>query len=129
MRNQFVKTAAIAGNSAIAAPIDSVNKGTTMNKFDINAIAIAMGLAFSAGAMAQTMSKDQDKSVKDSMAVETPANAKNDANNMGAAAARKDAQSDKRDVDYAVAKEKCDAFAGDAKSTCMNEAKARLGKM
>lgn len=35
---------------------------------------------------------------------------------------------DKRDADYAVAKEKCDAFAGGAKSNCMNEAKACFGK-
>ena len=41
---------------------------------------------------------------------------------------RKDAASDKRDADYAVAKEKCDAFAGDAKTNCLNQAKARFGK-
>jgi hypothetical protein len=103
-----------------------------MNKFGINAIAIAMGLAFSAGAMAQmspgAMSKEQDKSVKDSMAADTSANAKSDANNMGAADARKDSQSDKRDADYSAAKEKCDALADDAKSNCMNQAKALYGK-
>jgi hypothetical protein len=27
-----------------------------------------------------------------------------------------------------VAKEKCDAFAGDAKNRCMNEANARFGR-
>ena len=43
--------------------------------------------------------------------------------------ARRDAASDKRDADYAVAKEKCDAFAGDAKTGCMSEAKARFGKL
>ena len=42
--------------------------------------------------------------------------------------ARKDAASDKRDANYAVAKEKCDALAGDAKNTCMSDAKARYGK-
>lgn len=42
--------------------------------------------------------------------------------------ARKDAAADKRDADYAVAQQKCDAFAGDAKSNCINEAKARFGK-
>jgi hypothetical protein len=44
------------------------------------------------------------------------------------AAARKDAMADKRDADYLVAKEKCDAFASDAKTTCLNEAKVRFGK-
>ena len=34
----------------------------------------------------------------------------------------------KRDAEYAVAKEKCDAFAGDAKTNCLNEANARFGK-
>jgi hypothetical protein len=47
---------------------------------------------------------------------------------MKTADARNDAASDKRDALYAVAKEKCDAFAGDAKSNCMIEAKARFGK-
>ena len=42
--------------------------------------------------------------------------------------ARKDAAAAKRDADYVVAKEKCDAFAGDAKGSCLSEAKARFGK-
>jgi len=32
------------------------------------------------------------------------------------------------DGDYSVAKEKCDTFAGDAKTRCINDAKARYGK-
>ncbi len=42
--------------------------------------------------------------------------------------AKTDATADKRDADYKVAKEKCDALAGDAKSSCMADAKARFGK-
>ena len=42
--------------------------------------------------------------------------------------ARKDAATDKRDAGYAVAKEKCDALAGDAKAGCMKDAKAQYGK-
>ncbi len=42
--------------------------------------------------------------------------------------ARKDAAEVKRDADFAVAKEKCDVYAGDAKSLCLNEAKAQFGK-
>jgi len=60
-------------------------------------------------------------------AAATSAAANSKADEKGADA-RKDAASDKRDADYAVAKEKCGAFAGDAKSNCMNEAKARFGK-
>ena len=44
------------------------------------------------------------------------------------AAARQDAATDKRNADFAVAKEKCDIFAGDAKSACVKEAKARFGQ-
>ena len=48
--------------------------------------------------------------------------------NKQVAEARKDAATDKRDADYAVAKEKCDALAGDPKSNCMKDAKAQYGK-
>jgi hypothetical protein len=238
-----VKTGAIAGDSAIAAPNDSAKKGTTVNKFNINAITVAIGLAFSAGAMAQTMSKVQYESGKDGITAEyksakaacgflagnardicmaqasgkeavakaeleakykpsenasynvrvaradadysvarekcddkagnvkdvcvkeaeaaavaakadakvqkktadanetaheksakaqsaaddTTVKAQNEAHEKSAEA-RKDAASDKRAADYAVAKEKCDAFAGGAKNDCMNEAKERFGK-
>ncbi len=42
--------------------------------------------------------------------------------------ARKDAASDKRDADYKVAIEKCDALAGDAKVSCVGNAKMASGK-
>ena len=42
--------------------------------------------------------------------------------------ARMDASKDKRDADYKVAAEKCDALAGDAKSSCVASAKAHFGK-
>jgi hypothetical protein len=61
-------------------------------------------------------------------AADTSNKANNTANEKGADA-RKDAVSDKRDADYAVAKEKCDAFASTAKSNCLNEAKLRFGKV
>ena len=43
-------------------------------------------------------------------------------------AAKKDAAADKLDADYKVAIEKCDALAGDAKSSCVAAAKAKFGK-
>ena len=43
-------------------------------------------------------------------------------------AVRKDAAEDKRDAEYALAKEKCEAFQGNAKDTCKTEAKTRYGK-
>ena len=48
--------------------------------------------------------------------------------NKDVAAARTDASATKRDADYKVAAEKCEALAGDAKSACMNAAKAQFGK-
>ena len=42
--------------------------------------------------------------------------------------ARKDAAEDKRDAEYKVAVEKCDAMSGNAKTACVNDAKARYGK-
>lgn len=47
---------------------------------------------------------------------------------MKTAEARNDASSARRDAEYAVAKEKCATFAGDAKTNCLNDAKARFGK-
>ncbi len=43
--------------------------------------------------------------------------------------AKTEAATDKRDADYKVAAEKCDALAGDPKTSCMNAAKAKYGKM
>jgi hypothetical protein len=42
--------------------------------------------------------------------------------------ARMDAVADKRDAEYNVAIEKCDAMAGDAKSGCIATAKGKFGK-
>jgi hypothetical protein len=42
--------------------------------------------------------------------------------------ASKDANADKREAEYKVAIEKCDAFAGPAKDTCVSTAKAQYGK-
>ena len=42
--------------------------------------------------------------------------------------ARKDGADDKRDADYTVAAEKCDAMTGDAKASCITAAKAKFGK-
>lgn len=44
------------------------------------------------------------------------------------AEAQKDANADKQDAAYAVAKEKCESLAGDPKATCLQDAKAKYGK-
>ncbi|HEX5126906.1 MAG TPA: hypothetical protein VFW00_09205, partial [Rhodocyclaceae bacterium] len=43
-------------------------------------------------------------------------------------AAQRDASEDKRDADYKVAIEKCDALASDAKKDCVASAKSTYGK-
>lgn len=70
---------------------------------------------------------DKDVCVKEAKAVETKALA--DAK-MGKqiGEAKKDAAEEKRDADYKVAVEKCDAMAGDAKTSCIADAKAKFGK-
>jgi len=42
--------------------------------------------------------------------------------------AKTDAAQDKRDADYKVAAEKCDALSGDARTSCVAAAKAHFGK-
>lgn len=44
------------------------------------------------------------------------------------ATARADADASKRDADYAVARERCDMYSGEAKSNCLKDAKVRFGK-
>ena len=70
---------------------------------------------------------DKDVCVKEAKAVEVKALA--DAK-MGKqiGEAKTDAAADKRDADYKVAAEKCDAMSGDAKNACIASAKARYGK-
>jgi len=69
----------------------------------------------------------KDVCVKEAKAVETKALA--DAK-MGKqiVEAKKDAAQEKRDADYKVAIEKCDALSGDAKSSCVANAKSTFGK-
>ena len=70
---------------------------------------------------------DKDVCVKEAKAVEVKALA--DAKlGKEIGEARKDAADEKRDADYKVAIEKCDALAGDAKSACVTAAKAKFGK-
>ena len=70
---------------------------------------------------------DKDVCVKEAKAVEVKALA--DAK-MGKqiGEAKMDAAEDKRDADYNVATQKCDAMAGDAKANCMAAVKAKFGK-
>jgi hypothetical protein len=104
--------------------------GHTGKAADRNKVLVAK--AESAYAVAKERCDDKsgnakDVCVKEAKAVEVKALA--DAK-MGKeiGEAKKDAAADKLDADYKVAIEKCDALAGDAKSSCVAAAKAKFGK-
>src|SRR5450631_2666140 len=99
--------------------------GFTGKAGDRNKVAVAK--AESAYAVAKEKCDDKagnakDVCVKEAKAVEIKALA--DAKlGKEIGAAKKDAAADKRDADYNVAVEKCDALAGDAKASCIAAAK------
>lgn len=122
-----------------------------MNKLNITAVAAAIALAFSAGAMATSMSKDDYKAGKVSIASEYKsaragcdsfsANAKDVC--MAEARGRQRVEKAELELDYkpgpkthyyltiarananyAVAREKCDDKTGNDKKVCLSEAKA-----
>ncbi len=122
-----------------------------MNKFTINAVAVAISLAFSAGAMSQNMSKEQYQRGKDNIAAqyksssatcgslsgnakdickveasgnEKIAKAELEAEYKPSVDARYKARVARADANYAVAKEKCDDMAGNVKDVCLKEANA-----
>jgi hypothetical protein len=70
---------------------------------------------------------DKDVCMKEAKAKLTSAKADVKANRE-VREARKDATEDKRDAQYKVAIEKCDAMKGDAKDACKAQAKAKFGK-
>ena len=122
-----------------------------MNTFKLNAIAIAVGFAFSGIAMAQAMSNDDYKSAKSTISADYQAakagcasmngNAKDicmaeagakekiaraelDAKYKPSADASYKVSAATAEANYAIAKEKCDDLAGNAKSACRKDAKA-----
>jgi len=122
-----------------------------MNKFSIHAIVVAISLVFSAGAMAQSMSKAEYKSAKDGIVADYKsantacasmsgnakdicrAEAKGKENVAKAELEARFAPSNKNryavsiakaKADYSVAKEKCDDKSGNDKTACVKDAKA-----
>jgi hypothetical protein len=140
---------------AYASLATSPPQGTTMNTLKFTVIALALGFAFSASAMAEGMSKQDYKAGKDKIAVEyksakaacSPlsgnpkdicvaeakgkekvAKAELEASYKPSDKTHYQALVAKAEADYAVAKEKCDDLAGNAKDVCVKEAKARFGR-
>ncbi len=122
-----------------------------MNRLNITAIAAAMTLAFSAGATAEGMSKDDMKAAKDTIAAnyksahaacdtlkanakdicvaeakgkEKVAKAELAARDKPSIKASYDVSIAKAEAAYGIAKEKCDDKAGADKTACVKEAKA-----
>jgi ParB-like chromosome segregation protein Spo0J len=122
-----------------------------MNKLNVNAVAFAMGLAFSVGAMAQGMSKQNHKAGQDRISADYTAakarcaslsgnpndiceaeakgkakvaRAELDAAYLPSDKARHEARIAKAEADQAVAKERCDDMAGNAKDVCLKVANA-----
>ena len=122
-----------------------------MKNFNISAIVIALSLAFSASAMAESMTKNQYKShvksiesdykvdkaacdsfksnakdicVAEAKGKQSVAKAELEVNYKPSVKARYDANVAKADADYSVANEKCDDKSGNDKDVCVKEAKA-----
>ena len=69
----------------------------------------------------------KDVCLREATAIKTKAAV--DANtNQKVAELKQDAAQKKRDADFSVAVEKCDALAGDAKASCVMQAKVSFGK-
>ena len=123
----------------------------TVNRLDINAIALAIGLAFSTGALAQGISKNDYTAGKDTIASEFKSNkarcaslsgnandicmteakgreqvaaAELDASYKPTAKSRHQVELVRAGAAYAVSKERCDDSAGQAKDVCLKKAQA-----
>lgn len=122
-----------------------------MNNLNIKTIVLAVSLAFSFGAMAEGMAKSDYTASKDKIAAEYKsakagcasfsgnasdicvaeakgkekvAKAELEASYKPSVKARYEARIAKAEADYAVANERCDDLAGNAKDVCVKEAKS-----
>jgi hypothetical protein len=98
-----------------------------MKRFDIRAVALAMGMAFGAAALAQGVTQDPYKGrAAESSEARDAAKAGAQSREMETPGSK--AAQDKRDADYEVAKEKCEALTDEAKRACLNQAREMHGK-
>jgi hypothetical protein len=99
---------------------------------DKDRIKLAVAKAEANYAVAKEKCDDQTGNAKDVCRKEAKAaevKAKADAKvDKKVTAAKKDAAEDKRDADYKVNIEKCDALTGDAKASCVAQTNAKFGK-
>lgn len=122
-----------------------------MNKFNISVIAVALGVAFSTGSMAEGISKTEyqagedkitaeyksakaacdsfsgnknDICIEEAKGTEKVRKAELEASYKPSRETRYDVSVAKAEAAYAVAKERCDDMSGNAKDVCVKEAKA-----
>ena len=117
---------------------EAAYKGTEKAQYDARVARAEANYAVAKEKCDDRTGNDKDVCVKEAKAAEVKAKAdakvahvSSDATHTASAKkteVRKDAMEDKRDADYKVAVEKCDAMSGAAKSACVQEAKARYGR-
>jgi hypothetical protein len=120
------------------AEAEAAHKGTAAARYDARKAKVEADYKLAKEKCDDLAGNNKDVCVKEAKAMETRglADAKVDkvaaesgqSSMQKVAEARKDAAEDKRDAEYKVAVEKCDALAGDAKSRCVADAKARFGR-
>jgi hypothetical protein len=120
------------------ADLEASYKGTEKARYDARIAHAEADYAVAKEKCDDFSGNQKDVCLKEAKAAQVKAKADakvahvaNDTNRVAAVKredARKDAAEDKRDADYKVAVEKCDALSGDQKGQCVKEAKARYGK-
>ena len=126
-------------NQRIAeAELDARNKGTAKARQDARVTRANAEYEVAKEKCDDLSGNAKDVCVKEAKAAETKAKAdakvdrqtsevRKDSNER-TADARRDASQAKRDADYGVAVERCDRFAGNAKDSCIADAKAKFGR-
>lgn len=120
------------------AELEASYKPTTNNFYDVRIAKAEADFGVAKEKCDELSGNTKDVCVKEAEALQTTAKAEANAQlkttdadataNETSAEARKEATVDETDAGYAVAKEKCDTFAGEAKDTCVDKAKRRFGK-
>lgn len=127
------------GNEKVAlAELEAGYKPTPENRYQARVVRADAEYELAKERCDDRAGNTKDVCMKEAMSAETAAKADAkaqmktaDANataNEKSADARKDATEDKLGAQYKVAKEKCDTYAGNAKDSCVNEAKVKFGQ-
>lgn len=109
------------------AELEYAHTGTAKDQNQVRVVKAKSDYAVAKEKCDDMKGNDKDVCVQQAKAVEAKALA--DAKmSKQIRTAKTDAAADKREADYKVAVEKCEALTGDAKATCITAAKAQFGK-